>query len=146
MAWDSTLKKLVPFSKDTFERSKTQLPTFAPDPNDPSELVTPSLNEYSKAFHAMLDSAQKDGRLGPLLQGFFELFADNFSSGAAIDTFLPSLKARKGQGGDAGAALTGHVYDIREYPELYPSQKLTRIQKRKAIGHPIRRRRQKPKP
>lgn len=146
MAWDPTLKKLVPFSKETFERRKTQLLTFAPNPDDPDQLVTPSLEGYATAFHAMLDSAQKGGRLGTVLQGFFELFAENFSSDTALDAFLASLKTLKGrQSSDAPAVLTGYVYDIREYPDLYRSQKPKRIQKRKAIGHPVHPRRPRPK-
>jgi len=130
MVVDPASEKLVPFSKQTFERRKTELPTFAPNPLDPSETVTPSLKEYANAFRAMLHSAQKNGQLGGLLEGFFELFAENFSSPAAINAFFASCRTH--HGGDAGAALMGYVYHIWEHPNLYRSQKTKGIQKRKA--------------
>ncbi len=132
MTWDPTLKKLVPFSKETFERRKTQLPTFAPNPDEPDELVTPSLKGYGKALHAMLDTAQKEGRLGALLQGFFELFAENFSSESAIDSFLTSVKTIKGRTDGAEAALIGYVYDRKETRGPSQAQKSKAIGKRKA--------------
>ncbi len=115
MVWDGASKKLIPFSQKTFEQRKRKLPTFNPDPNDPDDRITPSLKEYSKAFHALLDSAPSTSGLGVVLQNFFDLFATHVSSEAAIDAFQASYrKLYPRDRGDAVRALIGYVYDVQE--------------------------------
>jgi transcriptional regulator with XRE-family HTH domain len=115
MSWDRVSKKRVPFSLETFERHKSQLPTFIPDLSDPNDRIKPTLKGYTKAFHAMLDSAVKTGRLGAVLESFFTLFNENMSSDAAIDAFQTSYrKLYPRDSGDAQRALVAYIYDIQE--------------------------------
>jgi transcriptional regulator with XRE-family HTH domain len=115
VSWDRVSKKRVPFSQETFERHKSQLPTFNPDPGDPDDWVTPTLKGYTKAFHALLDSACKTGRLGAVLQSFLTLFNENVPSDAAIDAFQASYrKLYPRDSGDAQRALVGYIYHIAE--------------------------------
>jgi len=60
----------------------------------------------------MLDSARATGRLGAVLQSFFELFAENVSSDAAIEAFLATYrKLYPRSRREAQQALVGYVYD-----------------------------------
>jgi transcriptional regulator with XRE-family HTH domain len=115
-SWDHASKKLVPFSAETFRKHTSQPPTFrieTDDTADTPDRVTPTLKGYTKAFHAMLDSAQKTGRLGAVLQSFFTLFNENVSSVASIDAFQASYrKLYPHNSGAAQRALVGYIYDI----------------------------------
>jgi len=133
MSWDSASKKRVQFSVETFRKHKSQLPTFNPDPSDPDDRITPTLRGYAKAFHAMLDSANKTGRLGAALQGFFTLFNENVPSDAAIDAFQASYrKLYPRDNGDTQRALVTYIYDIQERDFVRP-EKVKRRRKRKRI-------------
>jgi DNA-binding XRE family transcriptional regulator len=135
MTWDRVLKKLVPFSAETFRKHSSQLPTFGipDDTGDPEERVTPTLKGYTKAFHAMLDSAAKTGRLGAVLKSFFTLFNENVRSDAATDAFQASYRRLYPKdSGDAQRALVGYIYDIQERKFSRP-EKVKRRRKRKRI-------------
>lgn len=133
MIWDRVAKKRVPFSSETFRKHSAQLPTFRiPDNTAASEeQVTPTLKGYTKAFHAMLDSASSTGRLGAVLESFFALFAENISSDAAIDAFQASYrKLYRWDSGAAQRALIGYLYNTPEGDFSEP-KKAPRRRKRK---------------
>src|SRR6266487_6580105 len=112
-AWDPIQKGRVPFSLDTFRKHSLQLPTFRIPDNTAAieDQVTPTSKDYSKAFHAMLESAKSTGRLGPLLENFFALFREYASSDAAIDAFMASYRRLYPRGKrDAQRALIADVY------------------------------------
>ena len=133
MVWDEASKKLVPLSQKTFDQRKSKLPTFTPDPSALDDRITPSLEGYSRAFHALLDSAPSTSGLGAVLQNFFDLFATHLSSDAAIDAFQASYqKLYPRDSGDAARALIGYVYDIQE-GDFSRSKKPKLRQKRKRI-------------
>jgi DNA-binding XRE family transcriptional regulator len=114
MSWDRASNRPVPFSKETFRKHCIEPPTFQM-PDDTEDRVTPTLKGYTKAFHALLDSAVANQRLGAVLESFFQLFADNVSTNAAIDEFQASYrKLYPHDEGDAQRALVGYIYDIRE--------------------------------
>jgi transcriptional regulator with XRE-family HTH domain len=131
--WDQAAKKLVPFSQRTFDQRKSKLPTFTPDPSDPDDRITPRLKGYSKAFHALLDSAPSTGGLGAVLQNFFNLFAQHVSSDVAIDAFQASYrKLYPHDSGDARRALVGYVHDRWERERSFSEQnRVPRQRKRK---------------
>jgi transcriptional regulator with XRE-family HTH domain len=141
MSWDHVSKKLVPFSAETFRKHASQPPTFrieTDDTADTPDRVTPTLKGYTKAFHALLDSAAKTGRLGAVLESFFTLFAENIPSDAAIDAFQASYrKLHPHDSGDAQRALVGYIYDIVrtkiEERDFSRSGKRKRRRKRKRI-------------
>jgi hypothetical protein len=84
-------------------------------PDDTEDRVTPTLKGYTKAFHALLDSAVANRRLGPVLESFFELFAENVSTNAAMDAFQTSYrKLYPRDKGDAQRALVGYIYHNQE--------------------------------
>jgi len=135
MIWDRVSRKLVPFSSVTFQKHSARLPTFRiPDNTAASEeQVTPTLKGYTKAFHALLDSAFSNRRLGAVLQRFFELFAENVPSDAAIDAFQASYrKLYPGDKGDAQRALVGYIYDVPE-SQISRPRRPKRRRKRKRI-------------
>jgi transcriptional regulator with XRE-family HTH domain len=135
MTWDAATNKLVPFSQKTFDQRKSKLPSFTPVPDDPDDRITPTLKGYSKAFHAVLDSATSTGRLGAVLQNFFDLFKEHVSSDAAVDAFQASYrKLYPGDKGDAQRALVAYVCDMQEQERGYFKQKrVARRRKRKRI-------------
>jgi transcriptional regulator with XRE-family HTH domain len=115
VSWDHASKKLVPFSAETFRKYTSQLPTFRIDTEGSEDRVTPTLKGYTKAFHALLDSAAATGRLGAVLRSFFTLFNENVPSDAAIDAFQASYrKLYPADSGAAQRALVGYIYDIQE--------------------------------
>jgi transcriptional regulator with XRE-family HTH domain len=131
MSWDRASKKLVPFSLKTFEKHGVQLPVFLM-PDDSQDLIGPTLNDYSKAFNAVLDSAVVIHRLGAVIQSFLELFNEHFRSDAAIDAFLASYKKLYPGDKRLGArALIGYIYDIQELESSRPEKpKKTRNRRR----------------
>ena len=117
MTWNRVAKKRVPFSLDTFRKHSAKLPTFRipDDTAGTEEQVTPTLKGYTKAFHAMLDSASSTCRLGAVLESFFALFTENISSDAAIDAFQASYrKLYPRDSGAAQRALVGFLFDTRD--------------------------------
>ena len=113
MTWDPASQKLVPFSSETFRQHSTQLPTFQIP--DTGRRVTPTLEEYTRAFHAALISAAAKQRLGVVLQSFFAFFAENFSSDDMVDAFRTShQKLFPLDSGAAKKALIGQFYAVRE--------------------------------
>jgi transcriptional regulator with XRE-family HTH domain len=135
MTWDRVAEKRVPFSSDTFRKHSAQLPTFRiPDDSAASEdRVTPTLKGYTKAFHALVDSAVSNRRLGAVLESFFKLFAENVSSDAAIDAFQASYrKLYPGDKGDAQRALIAYIYDIQE-SQISRPKKSKKTRKRKRV-------------
>jgi DNA-binding XRE family transcriptional regulator len=121
MAWDKASKKLVPFSSVTFEKHSAQLPTFQLP--DTGTRVTPSLEGYARAFHAVLDSAAAKQRLGPVLESFFALFVENFSTDEMIDGFRASYrKLYPHDNGAARLALLGQIHAIREWEDSFPRE------------------------
>ena len=132
MSWDRASKKLVPFSLKTFEKHGVQLPVFLM-PDDSKDLITPTLNDYSKAFDAVLDSAGVIHRLGTVIQSFLELFNEHFGSDTAIDAFLASYKKLyPGDKGVGARALIGYIYDLQENKFSQP-EKPKKARKRKRI-------------
>jgi DNA-binding XRE family transcriptional regulator len=132
MIWDRVSTKSVPFSAGTFQKHSTQLPTFRM-PDDSGDIVTPTLKGYTKAFHALLDSAVSNRRLGAVLQSFFDLFAQNVSSDAAIDAFQASYrKLYPGDQGDGKRALVAYIYDIQE-SQISRPKKSKKMRKRKRV-------------
>ena len=131
MSWDPASKKLVPFSAESFRKYTSQLPTFRIDTGDSKDRVTPTLKGYAKAFHAVLDSAAKTGRLGAVLKSFFTLFNENVRSDAAIDAFQASYRRLYPKdSGDAQRALVGYIYDIQDGQISRPKKSKARERQR----------------
>jgi DNA-binding XRE family transcriptional regulator len=133
MTLDRASRKLVPFSLQTFKKHGVQLPTFLM-PDDSGDVIAPTLNDYSKAFDAVLDSAVATHRVGAVIQSLLELFNEHFRTDEAIDAFRASYKKLYPQDKRVGArALIGYIYDLQESKFSQP-EKPKKARKRKPIS------------
>jgi len=119
MSFDDTANNVVPFSLESYRQHRAQFPKFYT--LDHEEELTPTLEGYTKIFHALLDSAVSMHRLGHVMPLFFKFFADSIPSGTAVGAFIASLHRLYPEDRDAlnaMAALLGPAAIGASSPEL----------------------------
>jgi transcriptional regulator with XRE-family HTH domain len=109
---DST-GKLVSFTKGEYSRYVSSRPSFWIDDDfagpEGAHKVTPTLRDYARCAHALLDAAEKEATLGPVLADFFSWFARSITTESmyerlkqSFDHLFPGERAKS----DAYLALT----------------------------------------
>jgi transcriptional regulator with XRE-family HTH domain len=105
--------KLVPFTKEEYRRYKTTKPSYWIDADYTDGLtprkVTPSAPDYGRCATALLDAAEKQGVLGPVVADFADWFTKSITTDAmfealkkSFDQVFPGKRAKS----DAYLALT----------------------------------------
>jgi hypothetical protein len=117
--------KLVPFTKQRFENYVSARPSFyIPDEytlKRGGEIVTPTPRDYARCARALLEVAEEQRTLRPVLFDFFNWFAESITSDAIFESLKRKFdKGRRGTS-DAFSALTAH-WGKRVEDELWKHQ------------------------
>jgi len=80
---------LVPFTKERFENYISARPSFYIEEDYTSErggkLVTPTPSDYARCTHALLEAAEEQHKLRPVLADFFDWFTESITSDAMFE-------------------------------------------------------------
>jgi DNA-binding XRE family transcriptional regulator len=107
---------LVPFTKEEHLRYKKSKPSFFIDDIDAEytetqrpRRVTPTFDDYARCVHALLNAADEQGTLRPVLSDFVRWFTQSITSDAMLDALKQSfdrLFPNERRKSDAFLALT----------------------------------------
>jgi transcriptional regulator with XRE-family HTH domain len=87
--------KVVPFSKEEYQRYKTTKPSFFIDADYTDgrtpRRVTPSVADYGRCATALLDAAEKQAVLGPVVADFENWFTKSITTDAMFEALKKSF-------------------------------------------------------